>query len=106
MSDMREHHDKTTASINEEVMHLAIVRRPSLPVVLLTGFLLVLVATSAALAKTKLTIAVHFEAGQIEYLQEYVEEYQRLHPDIEIDLQSITFAEYLSKIQVMQAGGV
>ena len=61
---------------------------------------------AASFAATKITIAVHFEAGQIEYLEPYVQEYQRLHPEVEIELLSTPFAEFLPKLQVMQASGV
>lgn len=56
---------------------------------------------AASFAATKITIAVHFEAGQIEYLEPYVQEYQRLHPEVEIELLSTPFAEFLPKLQVM-----
>lgn len=69
-------------------------------------------------AKTKLVFAVHWsdyqvegikdEAGNIRVkgLRQYVEEYQKLNPDVEIEIQSVPFDEYLKRILVGRTAGV
>lgn len=73
--------------------------------VLLAVVLCVLLSFSA-LAKTKLIFAVHWSDYQVEGvkdengnvkvkgLRQYVEEYQKLNPDVEIEIQSVPFDEY------------
>lgn len=63
------------------------------------------VSPAAALAKTKLVIATHFEAGQKEHLEPYFAEYMKLRPDVEIEHLVIPFDSYLQKIQVAHAAG-
>lgn len=66
----------------------------------------VALSAASALAQVTLTVSTHFETGQIEYLQAYAEEYERLNPGIKIELLSTPFGEFLTRLQVMQASGV
>ncbi|WP_448522087.1 ABC transporter substrate-binding protein [Pseudothermotoga sp.] len=85
--------------------------------VLLAVVLCVLLSFSA-LAKTKLIFAVHWSDYQVEGvkdengnvkvkgLRQYVEEYQKLNPDVEIEIQSVPFDEYLKRILISHTAGV
>lgn len=85
--------------------------------------LLGLVATTGgvAAAKTKLVWQVHWSDFQVEGvykgegadrklvskgLRQYVEEYMKLHPDVEIEIQSVPMEEYLQKVLVARSSGV
>lgn len=76
---------------------------------------------SVAAAKTKLVWQVHWSDFQVEGvytgeganrklvskgLRQYVEEYMKLHPDIEIEIQSVPMEEYLQKVLVARSSGV
>jgi multiple sugar transport system substrate-binding protein len=86
-------------------------------VALLAVVLCVLLSFSA-LAKTKLIFAVHWSDYQVEGvkdengnvkvkgLRQYVEEYQKLNPDVEIEIQSVPFDEYLKRILISHTAGV
>jgi multiple sugar transport system substrate-binding protein len=85
--------------------------------VLLAVVLCVLLSFSA-LAKTKLIFAVHWSDYQVEGvkdengnikvkgLRQYIEEYQKLNPDVEIEIQSVPFDEYLKRILISHTAGV
>ncbi|MGE5572417.1 MAG: ABC transporter substrate-binding protein [Bacteroidota bacterium] len=78
-------------------------------------------AGSAAAAKAKLVWQVHWSDFQVEGvysgeganrklvskgLRQYVEEYMKLHPDVEIEIQSVPMEEYLQKVLVARSSGV
>lgn len=71
----------------------------------------ILVGALAApsLAQTKITIATHWSANQKEYLDVYIEEYNRLNPDVEVEhitfITSVDINEYLNQALVAHAGG-
>jgi len=65
-----------------------------------------LASVASSAAQTKITIATHFETGQIEYLQAYFDEYERLNPHVTIEHISTPFAEFLTRLEVLQASGV
>ena len=81
-------------------------------------FLLTLGLSGMAVAKTKLVFPVHWTDYQIKGtydkegklvekgLEQYVEEYMKLNPEIEIEIQSIPFEEYLQKLQVAHMSGI
>lgn len=76
-----------------------------------------LAGTGTALAaRTKIVWQVHWTDFQIDGiyqgdqlvargLRQWVEEYERTHPDIDIELQSIPMEEYLNRLIVAQAAG-
>ncbi|MCL4515674.1 MAG: ABC transporter substrate-binding protein [Firmicutes bacterium] len=64
-----------------------------------------LTAGSAVIAKTKITVSVHYGGGQIEPLQKLFQEYMNLHPDVEIVTQTVAFDDYLKKIQTARLSG-
>ena len=89
----------------------------------LTGILSLLVVIALATvgtqaAKTRLVIQTHWSDFQLEGivdangklvskgLRQYVEEYMRLNPGVEIELQSVPMEEYLQKILVSRSAGV
>jgi len=77
-----------------------------------------LVFSGIAAAQTKLVFPVHWSDFQLEGiydeegnlvakgLNQYVEEYMALNPDIEIEIQFVPFEEYLQKIQIAQMAGM
>jgi len=65
-----------------------------------------LASVASSAAQTKITIATHFETGQIEYLQAYFDEYERLNPHVTIEHISTPFADFLTRLEVLQASGV
>lgn len=85
-------------------------------ILLLVAVLSILSIT--VLAKTKLVFAVHWSDYQVEGvkdekenvtvkgLRQYVEEYQKLNPDIEIEIQSVPFDDYLKRILISHTSGV
>jgi multiple sugar transport system substrate-binding protein len=89
----------------------------------LTGILSLLVVIALATvgtqaAKTRLVIQTHWSDFQLEGvvdangklvskgLRQYVEEYMKLNPGVEIELQSVPMEEYLQKILVSRSAGV
>jgi len=72
----------------------------------------------SAFGKTKLIFAVHWSDYQVEGvkdengnivakgLRQYVEEYQKLNPDVEIEIQSVPFDDYLKRILISHTSGV
>ncbi len=72
----------------------------------------------SGLAKTKLIFAVHWSDYQVEGvkdekenitvkgLRQYVEEYQKVNPDVEIEIQSVPFDDYLKRILISHTSGV
>jgi len=85
---------------------------------LIGALLFSLVFSGIAIAQTKLVFPVHWsdfnvdgmydeEGNLIEKgLSQYVEEYMRLNPDIEIEIQSVSFEQYLQKILVAHMSGM
>jgi multiple sugar transport system substrate-binding protein len=79
--------------------------------------LIVVLVSSIGFAKTKLTFATHWIDYQLEGrkdkdgnivtkgLRQYVEEYMKINPDIEIEIQSVQFNEYLTRILVGSLAG-
>lgn len=67
-----------------------------------------LCAFSAA-AQKKITIATHWSANQKEYLDVYIDEYNRLNPDVVVEhvtfVTSVDITEYLTQALVAHAGG-
>ncbi|MEJ5229723.1 MAG: ABC transporter substrate-binding protein, partial [Pseudothermotoga sp.] len=67
---------------------------------------------------TRLIFAVHWSDYQVEGvkdengnvvakgLRQYVEEYQKLNPDVEIEIQSVPFDDYLKRILISHTSGV
>lgn len=74
----------------------------------LAVLLLALCSLSAA-AQKKVTIATHWSANQKEYLDVYIEEYNRLNPDVQVEhitfITSVDISEYLTQALVAHAGG-
>lgn len=66
---------------------------------------LVVVIPNTASAKVKIVVASHYGQGQKEYLLPYFEEYMKLHPDVEITYQEITFADYLQTVMTSRVAG-
>jgi len=85
-------------------------------IVFLLVVALVLLAFSV-FGRTKLIMAVHWSDYQVEGvkdkngnlikkgLRQYVEEYMALHPDVEIEIQSVPFDEYLKRILISHTSG-
>ncbi|MBC7122409.1 MAG: ABC transporter substrate-binding protein [Pseudothermotoga sp.] len=85
--------------------------------VLLAVVLCVLLSFSG-FGKTKLIFAVHWSDYQVEGvkdengnvvvkgLKQYIEEYQKLNPNVEIEIQSVPFDEYLKRILISHTSGV
>ncbi|HBT26110.1 MAG TPA: hypothetical protein DEA58_05415 [Pseudothermotoga sp.] len=88
--------------------------KKSLLIVLISIFVII----TGGFAKTKIILAVHWSDYQVEGikdengnivvkgLRQYVEEYQKLNPDIEIEIQSVPFDEYLKRILISHTSGV
>ncbi|MDK2885202.1 ABC transporter substrate-binding protein [Pseudothermotoga sp.] len=88
--------------------------KKSLLIVLISIFVII----TSGFAKTKIILAVHWSDYQVEGikdengnimvkgLRQYVEEYQKLNPDIEIEIQSVPFDEYLKRILISHTSGV
>ena len=57
----------------------------------------------------KITIATHWGANQKEYLDVFIEEYNRLNPDVQVEhvtfITSVDITEYLNQALVAHAGG-
>ncbi|MBE3597874.1 MAG: ABC transporter substrate-binding protein [Limnochordaceae bacterium] len=73
-------------------------------------------AVALGAARKRIVWQVHWSDFQIEGiykdkelvakgLRQYVQEYQKSHPDVEIELQSVPMEEYLNKLLVAQAAG-
>lgn len=93
-----------------------------LAVLIFCAALMLMTATGAlAAAKTKLVWQVHWSDFQVEGvykgegadkklvskgLRQYVDEYMKLHPDVEIIIQSVPMEEYLQKVLVARSSGV
>lgn len=60
-------------------------------------------------AQKKITIATHWGANQKEYLDVFIEEYNRLNPDVQVEhvtfITSVDITEYLNQALVAHAGG-
>lgn len=79
--------------------------------------LIIVLVNSIGFAKTKLTFAVHWSDYQVEGikdkdgdivtkgLKQYVEEYMKINPDIEIEIQTVPYGEYLTRILVGRLAG-
>lgn len=88
--------------------------KKSLLIVLISIFVII----TGGFAKTKIILAVHWSDYQVEGikdengnimvkgLRQYVEEYQKLNPDTEIEIQSVPFDEYLKRILISHTSGV
>ncbi|ABV32787.1 MULTISPECIES: ABC transporter substrate-binding protein [Pseudothermotoga] len=88
--------------------------KKSLLIVLISIFVII----TSGFAKTKIILAVHWSDYQVEGikdengnimvkgLRQYVEEYQKLNPDTEIEIQSVPFDEYLKRILISHTSGV
>jgi len=82
-----------------------------------TIVLIIVLVNSIGFAKTKLTFAVHWSDYQVEGikdndgnivtkgLKQYVEEYMKINPDIEIEIQTVPYGEYLTRILVGRLAG-
>ncbi|PMQ01366.1 MAG: hypothetical protein CBR30_05935 [Dictyoglomus sp. NZ13-RE01] len=80
--------------------------------------ILLLIFTSLSFGKTKLIFTVHWSDYQLEGvkdekgnlvtkgLKQYVEEYMKTHPDVEIEIRSVAFDELLKKIIVDHTAGL
>ncbi|MGB9857907.1 MAG: ABC transporter substrate-binding protein [Dictyoglomaceae bacterium] len=80
--------------------------------------ILLLIFTSASFGKTKLIFTVHWSDYQVEGvkdekgnlvvkgLRQYVEEYMKTHPDVEIEIRSVAFDELLKKIIIDHTAGL
>lgn len=68
---------------------------------------MVVVATlgASADAATRIVIAAHYGQGQKDHLLPYFEEYMKLHPDIELVYQELTFADYLQTVMTARIAG-
>ncbi|MGC8716565.1 MAG: hypothetical protein ACP5RW_00990 [bacterium] len=77
-----------------------------------------LLLTSMGFGSTKLVFTVHWADYQLEGikdkdgnivvkgLKQYVEEYMKSHPDVEIEVRSVAFDELLKKIIIDHTGGL
>lgn len=54
---------------------------------------------------TKLVLATHWTDYQRAAINRYLEEYMRLHPDIEIEHQNVPFEDYFKKVQISHLSG-
>lgn len=77
--------------------------------VVLLAVLLVSLAAIGAGAQKKITIATHWSANQKGYLDVYIEEYNRLNPDVQVEhitfITSVDINEYLTQALVAHSAG-
>ncbi|BAS28285.1 extracellular solute-binding protein [Limnochorda pilosa] len=56
-------------------------------------------------AKTRIVVAAHYGQGQKDFLLPYFDEYMKLHPDVELVYQELTFADYLQTVLTARMAG-
>ena len=76
-----------------------------LALVLVTALVITAGGCSLGKKKTVIRIATHWGEGYQEKLLPFIEEYEKLNPDIDIQYESAPFEEYFKKIQVSALSG-
>ena len=61
--------------------------------------------TPSSSGKIKLVLATHWTDYQHAAINRYLEEYMRLHPEIEIEHQNVPFEDYFKKVQISHLSG-